>query len=113
MHVLILCQFGMNRSVHLQKYLESKGYSASAGGVLQDKKDVQDKIDFADVIVTVHPEVEDSLRQQFNIGSARVIALNVDDRPKNGPLEGTAWTEYQQRNVYGKLEAQMDQYLPL
>ncbi len=103
----------MNRSVHLQKYLESKGYTASAGGVLQDKKDVQDKIDFADVIVTVHPEVEKSLRQQFNTGDTRVIALNVDDRPKNGPLEGAAWTDYQHKNVYGKLESQIDDHLPL
>ncbi len=103
----------MNRSVHLKKYLENKGYSTQTGGVLQDQKEVQDKIDLADVIVTVHPEVEESLRQQFNIGDKRIIALNVDDRPKNGPLEGAAWTAYQNKNVYGKLESQMDQHLPL
>jgi hypothetical protein len=107
MKILVLCQFGMNRSKHLAGYLSGKGYDTSYGGVREDRGLLQDKIDDSDVIVTVHPSVAKALRADSNIGERRVIELDVEDR------EGNDWMNYQTNGVYQKLVAAMDEYLPI
>ncbi|MBT4857093.1 hypothetical protein HON52_02800 [Candidatus Uhrbacteria bacterium] len=107
MKVLLLCEFGQNRSRHLAEYLSEKGYDTNIGGTVADTpSELQRKIDWADTVVTVHPVVRDAIKPLYLEGK-RVIELDVDDKPKI-PLEGQAWREYQEKSVYSKLRTLID-----
>jgi hypothetical protein len=118
MKVLVLCTHGKNRSRHLAEYLSIKGYEASYAGVGGGRTpELLRLIDEADVLVTVHPAVKESL-QASDYDGKRLIELDVEDRPEMAhpdkrPLQGEEWIRFQELHVYPKLEKQVDKFLPL
>ncbi len=110
MTILTVCQFGMNRSRYLAEYLNSLGYNTIYGGVREEPNVLQSKIDQADIIISVTPEITDKLHT-FNLSSRKVIGLDVND--KTDSLSGDAWCSFQSSSVYPRLKAQIDKHLPL
>ncbi len=120
MNILILCSYGKNRSRFLASYLYEQGYQqVDYDGVKHaDPSIVQKKIDLADIIITVHPDVASALHEQFKIADQQVIELNVDDRPEiilpgQKDLDGKTWLSLQQGLVYPKLMEGLEKHLPL
>ncbi len=118
MNILIICTHGKNRSVVLQKFLLEKGYESITAGIRDDAGDLKEKIHVADVIISVHPEIEKQIRERFNVSGKRIISLNVEDRPEyvlpeGKPLSGQEWIDFQKKYVRNKLTEQLEKYLPL
>lgn len=120
MHILIFCHFGQNRSRYLAEYLIGLGYTdvVFAGIKDPDQEKIQKEIDQADVIIAVPNHVCDELRRTYQLHDARLICLQVEDRPEmilpdHRHLEGEEWTAFQQEYVYPALKAQLDRHLPL
>ncbi|NQV12592.1 hypothetical protein HQ524_04480 [Candidatus Uhrbacteria bacterium] len=104
--------FGKNRSQYLARYLNSVGHDADFGGVAQDHDEIQNKIDVADMIVAVSPDIHVRLMNDFKIDDKRTVELNVDDRPEivlpaGKQLDGDDWVNFQERYVYPKLLEQL------
>lgn len=121
MNVLVVCNWGKNRSRYLADYLASKGYDTRTGG-LSDRTEIenrltQDLVDWADVIVIVQKYLEEKLLGNYNVDNKRTIVLEVDDKTGDNifrpTLDGDAWLEYQNKFVYPELKTQIDKYLPL
>jgi len=120
MHILIFCHFGQNRSRYLAEYLVGLGYEdvVFAGIKDPDREKIQKEIDQANVIITVSDHVRDELRGTYQLHDARLIDLQVEDRPEmilpdHRHLEGEEWMVFQREYVYPALKEQLDRYLPL
>jgi|SaaInlStandDraft_5_1057022.scaffolds.fasta_scaffold11204_3 hypothetical protein len=105
MKILTMCAFGKNRSRYLAEYLEKKGYDTDFAGVCQDHDEVQEKIDVADVIIAVHPDIKEQLQLWYDVKQKMIIGLNVEDRPEvvlpeGKTLDGEAWGDFQEKEVY-------------
>ncbi len=110
---LALCTFGRNRSRYLAEYLEKNGLDVKYGGVLEDHEVIKGKIEEADVILTVHPDVYAALMGGFNVVGKQIVKLNVEDRPDvlrddGRQLDGDEWTRFQEEHVYPALIEQVD-----
>lgn len=120
MNILVICQWGRNRSKYLASYLEYKGYLVKFGGIeIQGNNPITvAMVDWSDVIVFVHSEVKENFLKQFELGKQRVIILDVEDRveflaPERKKLSSEEWNTIQQQYVYSELERQIEEYLPL
>lgn len=116
MKVLVICSYGKNRSVFLKNYLTAHGYQAEAVGIRNEG--VRELVDASDVIITVHPQILEEVQKLTDLSNKKVISLNVEDRPEEvllekTPLDGEAWTRFQEEHVYPKLIEQIQKYLPL
>ncbi|MFH1089017.1 MAG: hypothetical protein V1716_01170 [Candidatus Uhrbacteria bacterium] len=134
MTILLICNWGRNRSRYLANYLEQKGYDVKFAGVLPEGDNLvtQKMVDWSQVIIFVTPETQESFAQHFTIDNQQLITLNVEDRieilapnkpnPSN-PLipeikvqttypTTEEWTQIQEEKVYPELEKQIDKYLP-
>lgn len=119
-NVLLVCNYGRNRSRHLAGYLESKGYATQFAGVSDytDNKVSQEMVDWADVIVCVKPEIAQRFKEMFTYDTKRLIELDVEDRvavlaPDNPNISGDEWVALQNNAVYPSLEEQINEHLPL
>ena len=115
MTILTVCEFGMNRSRRLAEYLSSIGYNAIYGGVREPRDVLQQKIDQADVVVSIHPKIADKL-MSFNLGEKKLIGLDVPDvyeQPGWNAASTQDWMQARETSVYPKLIEQMEKYLPL
>jgi len=118
MKVLVICSYGRNRSRHLAEYLQLKGIDAIFGGVREGSKILQAKIDQVDTVVTVHPDVYQTLIANCRLNDKRIIELDVEDRPEvvlpeGGVLDGESWLKFQETYVYPQLIKQIDEKLLL
>lgn len=114
MKVLVVCSYGRNRSRYLAEYLTSKNIEATFAGAREEAKELQEKVNAADTIVTVHPEVLERLKEKCDVSAKRLIELNVDDRPEHvlpqgKKLDGDAWVKFQEEYVYPKLVKQVEE----
>lgn len=117
MKILVLCAFGKNRSRHLAGYLKSLGYDTDFAGTIQNTESTQDKINEADILITVHPSVFNALEHNFYSEGKRIIKLDIEDRPEmllssKERLDGQNWINFQERFVYPEIEKQINEYLP-
>jgi len=118
-NILIICNWGKNRSAYLAKYLEQKGYSVKYGGIFKESDNpiIQDKVDWSDILVFVQPQTKKYFKKLFQVGDQKIIVLDVEDRmsflaPEKENLSPEEWTQIQKEKVYPELEKQIDQYLP-
>jgi len=116
MKILVVCQYGKNRSVYLKNYLEIQGYQTQARGL--EMPDLQEKIEESDIVISVHPSILDELEKRFDLSKKKVISLNTEDRPQfvlteKKQLDGNEWLSFQKEYVYSKLIEQIQKYLPL
>jgi len=119
MTILIICDWGKNRSKYLADYLKQKGYETKFGGVYPQSPNpvTQDTVDWSHVIIFVKPEIEKYFFQHFVTNNQKIITLDVEDRmeilaPDKQNLTAEEWTEIQQKQVYPELERQVEKYLP-
>jgi len=113
-----MCAFGQNRSRFLAEYLATKGFETDYDGVNnENREDVQRKIDWADIVISVSPDVHEQT-MSFNISGKRIFVLDVDDRPscvlpQGKPLDGDDWVNFQKKYVYPKLIEQVNKALKI
>ncbi|MFH1253410.1 MAG: M23 family metallopeptidase [Candidatus Uhrbacteria bacterium] len=107
--ILVVCNYGKNRSKFLAEYLSRKGYETDFGGLQENL--LQAKINWAEVVISVHEEIKKELLVNFDLTGKCLIELNTDDRPAE-KLDGAEWTDFQNNLVYPKLIEQVDKYLP-
>lgn len=121
MNILIVCNWGKNRSRYLADYLVSKGYNTKTGG-LSDKTEpenrlTQESVDWADRIIVAHKDLEEKLLKNYNIGNKITVVLDVNDKTSDNVfkpnLDGDDWLDYQNKFVYPELQRQINKYLPL
>ena len=120
MKLLIVCNWGKNRSQYLADYLQQKGYEAKAGGILSgnDNMITQEMVDAAETIIFVQPKIKADFLKLFQTDSQQLLALDVEDRldiiaPDKKEITDAQWLQLQQQLVYPELEKQMQKYLPL
>ena len=118
MNILIVCTQGQNRSKYLAEYLQSKGYTADYGGVKSDGLNPlsQEKVDWADVIVTIREHIKDKFLDRFEPKDKTVIHLEVLDNPKRFSKEAQelaekSWIKFQEKYVYFELRKQIEKHL--
>ncbi len=118
MNILIVCTQGQNRSKYLAEYLKKKGYSADYGGIKPDGFNPlsQEKVDWADIIVTVREHIKDKFLDRFEIEGKEVIHLEVLDNPKRFSKEAQelakrSWDDFQEKYVYSELRKQIEGHL--
>ena len=113
MKILVICNHGKNRSRYLANYLANKGYQTKTAGILFDT-DIQDKINDSDIVITVKKSISKKLKD-YNLNGKKLITLDVEDRPEKivgKKLDGDEWIKFQNKNVYAKLQDEIDKYLP-
>ena len=109
MNILIVCTQGQNRSKYLAEYLASKGYTTDYGGVNPEGYNplTQEKVDWADIVVTVREHIKNKFLDRLEPKGKRVIHLEVIDNPKRfsqdvQELADKDWWEFQEKYVYFK-----------
>lgn len=117
--VLIVCNWGKNRSAHLASYLDQKGYPVKYGGIFPESENplTQSMVNWANVLIFVQPQTRNDFDKDFHVGNQQVITLNVEDRisvlaPEKQNITPEEWTKIQQAKVYPELERQINSYLP-
>ena len=118
MKILGMCWYGRNRSRYIADLLATKGHETDYAGVKQDHGEVQGKIDWADIVVSVHPDVAAVLKSSYDLEDTKLIELDVEDRPEKvlpegKPLDGEDWKMFQERHVYTKLAEEIHEKLDL
>jgi predicted protein tyrosine phosphatase len=118
MNILIVCTQGQNRSKYLAEYLRKKGYNTDYGGIAENGFNPlsQEKVDWADVIVTVREHIKDKFLDKFEPKGKKVIHLEVPDNPKRFSKEAQvlaakSWFEFQEKYVYSELRKQIEKHL--
>ena len=101
MNILVVCRFGQSRSVYLKQYLTEKGYNAESAGIEENPESLRNKIDAADVIISVQSYIQNELKSSFDLSGKKLIALDVEDN--------TDQPVYTQKG----LEEQIARFLPL
>ena len=119
MKLLIICNWGKNRSAYLASYLKEKGYLVQYGGIYPESGNLitQEIVDWADILIFVKPQTREDFDKRFRKGAQKLITLDVEDRisvlaPKKEDINDEEWTKIQQEMVYPKLKSQIDKYLP-
>lgn len=119
MNILIVCNWGKNRSSYLAQYLKQKGYAVKYGGIFKESDNpiTQDKVNWSDVLIFVQPQTKEDFEKQFKITEQKIAILDVEDRisvlaPEKENISPEEWTQIQQERVYPELEKQIDKYLP-
>lgn len=112
MNILTICSWGKNRSSYLAAYLQQKGYIVKFGGIHlgSDTPVTQDTVDWSNVLIFVHPQIEKEFLERFQVKNQRMTTLNVDDHIE---ATGDEWLRIQEQYVYPQLEQEIDKYLPL
>jgi hypothetical protein len=118
MKILGMCWYGRNRSRYIADLLAKKGHDTDYAGVKQDHDEVQGKIDWSEIVVSVHPDVAAVLKESYNLEKVKLIELDVEDRPEKvisegKPLDGEDWKMFQERYVYTKLAEEIHEKLSL
>jgi len=120
MNVLIVCNWGKNRSAHLASYLQKKGYEVKFGGINPecDNPVTQGMVDWGDILIFVQPQTKKGFLERLRVDEQKMITLDVEDRieilvPNKKGLTGEEWVKIQQERVYPELEKQIEKYLPL
>jgi ubiquinone/menaquinone biosynthesis C-methylase UbiE/galactitol-specific phosphotransferase system IIB component len=120
MNILIVCTEGQNRSKYLAKYLQSKGHNTDYGGVKPDGANplLQEKVDWADIIVTVREHIKYKFLDRFEPKDKKIIHLEVIDNPKRFSKEAQelaekSWIDFQEKYVYSELRKQIEKYLSI
>lgn len=113
MHILVICNWGKNRSKYLASFLEQKGYTVKFGGIIPASDNVITKqmVHWANILIFVEPKIKETFLKHFTIKNQQIITLNVADHTESSSPED--WLQIQQQQVYPKLERQIAQYLPL
>ncbi len=118
MNLLIVCTQGQNRSKYLAEYLQSKGYNTDYGGVNPEGVNplTQEKVDWADIIITVREHIKYKFLDRFEPKGKKVIHLEVIDNPKKFPekaqkLAEKSWIDFQEKYVYSELRKQIEKHL--
>ena len=117
--VLIVCNWGKNRSAYLASYLNQKGYSVKYGGIFPESENplTQSIVDWADVLIFVQPQTQIDFERDFHIDNQQIIVLDVEDRisvlaPGKQDITPEEWTKIQREKVYPELERQINSHLP-
>jgi len=120
MNVLIVCNWGKNRSGYLAGYLKQKGYSVQNGGIYKESNNPvsSEMVDWSEVIIFVQPQIKEDFKKLFKISGQKIVILDVEDRtsilvPNNHEMTSEEWTKFQQEKVYPELKKQIEKYLPL
>lgn len=120
MNVLIVCNWGKNRSGYLAEYLKQKGYSVQNGGIYKESDNPvsSEMVDWSEVIIFVQPQTKEDFEKLFRISGQKIIILDVEDRlsilvPNNQKMIPEEWVKLQQEKVYPELERQINKHLPL
>lgn len=110
--ILLICNWGRNRSKYLAEYLEQRGYACRFKGVHQrsDNRVSQNDVHWADTLVFVELGIKDVFETMF-LTDKKIVILNVDDRTED--ISGNEWITFQHNNVYPKLKHQIEKHLPL
>jgi len=75
MNILIICNYGKNRSGYLASYLQQKGYATKFGGVYpeSDNMVMQDLVDWSQVIIFVQPQTKEIFLKSFQIKKQKLL----------------------------------------
>ncbi len=119
MNILVVCNWGKNRSRYLAQYLQQQGYTVQYGGIYPESDNPihQEQVDWATVLIFVQPQTQEDFKKSFKITRQQVVTLDVEDRvsvfaPEKDELSPEEWTQIQQEKVYPELEKQISKYLP-
>jgi len=120
MDILIICNWGKNRSGYLASYLKKKGYKTKFGGIYPESENpiTQETVDQGNVLIFIQPQTKKDFLEKFKVSSQKIITLDVEDRvsvlmPDKEEWTDEEWLQFQKERVYPELEKQMEQYLPL
>lgn len=120
MTVLVICNWGKNRSGYLASYLGQKGYTVKFAGINPetDNPVTQDLVDWSTVIIFIQPQIKTEFLTRFRADKQRLITLDVEDRievlaPNEKGIAMDRWLKIQRELVYPELEKQIDPYLSL
>jgi predicted protein tyrosine phosphatase len=120
MNILIICNWGKNRSSYLALYLQQKGYEVKFGGVYYEgyNQITQNTVDWSKAIIFIQPQIKKDFLKRLRINNQKIITLNIEDRmsvlaPDKNELTEKEWNRIQQKYVYPELERQIEKHLPI
>jgi len=119
MTILLICNWGRNRSKYLASYLEQKGYEVKFAGISPESDNLvtQEMVNWSQVIIFIKPEIKEYFSQHFLVSNQQLITLDAEDRleilaPDKPNPTAEEWTQIQKEKVYPELERQIEKYLP-
>lgn len=117
MQILVVCNYGKNRSAYLARYLQEQNYVVQFGGIQasSDNPVTAEMVAWSDLVIFVQPQIRDAFLKIFPIQHQHLITLDVEDRVEflKAKNPNQDWLSVQKEYVYPELRQQLEYYLPL